>query len=102
MGLDRTVKRGPHDTRRRAAELRATLAPLKRKQTKAEAEIERISGRIAAIDSALADGSLYARDASGAQKLTRERGMLMRQRMTAEAAWIAASEAYELAQSGSR
>jgi ATP-binding cassette subfamily F protein 3 len=98
VGSDGTVKRGLHDTRRRAAELRATLAPLKREQAKAEFEIERIAGRIAAIDAALADGGLYARDANGAQKLTRERGTLMRQRLAAESAWIAASEAYELAQ----
>jgi ATP-binding cassette subfamily F protein 3 len=95
---DGTVKRGLHDTRRRAADLRATLAPLKREQALAETEIERIADRIAAIDAALADGSLYARDTSGVQKLTRERGTLMRQRMAAESAWIAASEAYELAQ----
>jgi ATP-binding cassette subfamily F protein 3 len=78
--------------------LRETLAPLKREQAKAEAEIERIAGRIAAIDAALADGGLYARGANGAQKLMRERGTLMRQRFAAESAWIAASEAYELAQ----
>ena len=95
---DGAMRRGQHDTRRRAAELRATLAPLKREQTKAESEIERITGRIAAIDAALADGRLYAHDVSGAQNLTRERRTLMRQRMEAESAWIAASEAYELAQ----
>ena len=98
MGSDGAVTRGLHDTRRRAAELRETLAPLKREQAKAEAEIERIAGRIAAIDAALADGGLYARGANGAQKLMRERGTLMRQRFAAESAWIAASEAYELAQ----
>jgi ATP-binding cassette subfamily F protein 3 len=98
MGSDGTVKRGLHDTRRRAAELRATLAPLKREQAKAEVEIDRIAGRIAAIDAALADRGLYARDANRAQKLTRERGTLMHQRLAAESAWIAASEAYELAQ----
>ena len=65
--------------------------------TKAEAEIERLAKKIAAIDTALADSALYARDATRAQALARERGELIRAREQAEAAWLAASEAYEVA-----
>ena len=86
--------------RRRAARpprLRAALAPLKKNVTKAEAEIERLSLQIAAIDAALADGGLYARNAARAQALARERGELARARSQAEEAWLAASEAYEAA-----
>jgi len=85
--------------RRQAAEQRATLAPLKKSVTKAEAEIERLSKKIATIESALADGTLYSGDAARAQALARERGELMRARDTAEAAWLEASEAYEAAAS---
>jgi ATP-binding cassette subfamily F protein 3 len=71
--------------RRQAAEQRATLAPLKKSVTKAEAEIERLSKKIATIESALADGTLYSGDAARAQALARERSDLMRARDTAEA-----------------
>jgi ATP-binding cassette subfamily F protein 3 len=71
---------------------------LKKAVTKAEAAIELISKRIAAIDRDLADGNLYQRDPTRAQALARERGGLVRAREEAEAHWLAASEAYEAAQ----
>jgi ATP-binding cassette subfamily F protein 3 len=83
--------------RRQAAEQRAALAPLKKSVAKAEAEIERLSKKIATIEGALADGTLYAGDAARAQALARERGELIRARDLAEAAWLEASEAYEAA-----
>ena len=86
------------EARRRAAEARASLSPLKRRVAEAEAEIERLTARIAAIDASLADGALYAKDAERAAALARERGVLERRRATAEAAWLAASEAHEAAQ----
>jgi ATP-binding cassette subfamily F protein 3 len=85
--------------RRQAAEQRAALAPLKKSVTKAEVEIERLSKKIATIESALADGTLYSGDAVRAQALARERGELIRARDAAEAAWLEASEAYEAAAS---
>jgi ATP-binding cassette subfamily F protein 3 len=85
--------------RRQAAEARAALAPLKKSVTKAEAEIERLARKIAAIDASLADGTLYARDAARANALARERAALERARAAAETAWVAASEAYEAASS---
>ena len=93
------------EARRLAAEARAALAPLKRKVTAAEAEIERLSRKIGEIDAALADAGLYARDPAGAQALARERSALVRLREAAEEGWLAASEAYEhgeaLAKAGS-
>jgi ATP-binding cassette subfamily F protein 3 len=87
----------PQEARRQAAELRAALAPLKKKVTRAEAEIERLTLQIATIDAALADTGLYARNQARAQTLARERGELARAREAAEAAWLQASEAYEAA-----
>ncbi|MBX9589299.1 MAG: ATP-binding cassette domain-containing protein [Hyphomonadaceae bacterium] len=88
----------PLEARRQAAERRAALAPLKKAVTKAEAEIDRLSKTIAAIDAALADSALYIRDPLKAQALARERGEAERAREAAETRWLAASEAYEAAQ----
>ena len=92
-------KQTPQEARRQAAGQRAALAPLRKSVTKAEAEIERLSKKITVIESALADGTLYAGDAARAQALARERGELIRAREDAEAAWLEASEAYEAAAS---
>jgi len=83
--------------RRQAAEQRALLAPLKQDVAKAEARVEDLSRKIAAIDAALADADLYGRDPNRAQALARERGQLQRARAETEAAWLAASEALEAA-----
>ncbi len=91
------AKQTPQEARRQAAGQRAALAPLRKSVTNAEAEIERLSKKIAVIESALADGTLYAGDAARAQALARERGELIRAREDAEAAWLEASEAYEAA-----
>ena len=88
----------PQEARRQAAESRAALAPLKKNVTRAEAEIDRLSKRILAIEQALADPTLYARDPAGAQKLARERGEVGRSREAAEAQWLNACEAYEVAE----
>jgi ATP-binding cassette subfamily F protein 3 len=90
-------KRTAQDVRRQAAEQRAALAPLKKSVTKAEAEIERLSKKITAIEGALADGTLYSGDVARAQALAREHGELIRTRDAAETAWLEASEAYEAA-----
>jgi ATP-binding cassette subfamily F protein 3 len=96
--LDRgAAKRTPHAARRQAAERRAALAPLKARIVAAEREVERIAARIAAIDVALGERELYARDPARVRTLARERSELVRARQTAEAAWLAASEAHETA-----
>jgi ATP-binding cassette subfamily F protein 3 len=86
------------DARRQAAQSRAELAPLRQTVVKAEADVERLTQRIDAIDHDLADGALYQRDPARAQVLVRERGGLIRARKQAEARWLAASEAYDAAE----
>jgi ATP-binding cassette subfamily F protein 3 len=95
---DGRARPSPQAARRQAAEVRAALLPLRRDVAKAEAEIEGLNGKIAAIDAALADGALYAKDPGRANALARERGALERARTAAETIWLAASEAYERAQ----
>ena len=97
QGRRPTARRGRR--RRTRAGRRRSRAPrwrrCRKNVTKAEAEIELLSKRIAAVDRELADGALYRRDPARAQALARERGGLIRAREDAEAAWLAASEAYE-------
>ena len=64
-------RRGQKASALQAAESRVALAPLRKNVTKAEAEIELLSKRIAAIDRDLADGGLYGRDRISAQALAR-------------------------------
>ena len=87
----------PQEARRQAAERRASVAPLKKAMVRAEAAIETINRQIGAIDAQLADATLYVRDAKRAQALARERGEHVQARDRAEEAWLAASEAYEMA-----
>jgi ATP-binding cassette subfamily F protein 3 len=96
-GANGAAKPTPQEARRLAAEQRAALAPLKKGVTAAEAEIERLTRKIAETDTVLADTALYTRDPVRAQTLARERGALERAREAAEQAWLAASEAYEAA-----
>jgi ATP-binding cassette, subfamily F, member 3 len=96
------AKQTAQDARRQAAEQRAALAPLRKSVTEAEAEIELLSKRIAAIDRDLADGGLYRRNPARAQALARERGGLIRAREDAETAWLSATETYEAAQARAR
>jgi ATP-binding cassette subfamily F protein 3 len=84
--------------RRAAAERRAELAPLKKAMQAAEKKIEQLSADIARIDAALASPDLYA-DAAKAQRLAIERGQLAKRLADAEEAWLAATSAYEEAQS---
>jgi ATP-binding cassette subfamily F protein 3 len=92
------AKATPQEARRRAADRRAQLAPLRKVVAAAESEIERISTQIGAIDRLLADTTLYTRDPARAQALARERGELERARATAEMSWLKACEKYEAAE----
>ena len=87
-----------HEARRRAAEVRAALAPLREQQNKAEAAIARIAEEIASIDALLAGGHSSGRDGGSTQRLLKQRSNLVRKRAAAEAAWLAAGEACERAQ----
>ena len=96
-GNDGRSRPSAQAARRQAAEQRAALAPLKQEVAKAEAKIEELNRQIAGIEMALADSAIYAREPTQAQALARQRGALIEARAHAEAAWFAASEAYEAA-----
>ena len=96
-GNDGRSRPSAQAARRQAAEQRAALAPLKQEVAKAEAKIEELSRQIAGVEMALADSAIYAREPTQAQALARQRGALIEARAHAEAAWFAASEAYEAA-----
>jgi ATP-binding cassette subfamily F protein 3 len=85
------------DQRREAALRRAERSPLKRAVEAAEKRIARLNDEIAALDRLLADPSLYGGNPERAQSAARDRGQLLKERETAEAAWLEASEAYEAA-----
>jgi ATP-binding cassette subfamily F protein 3 len=88
------------ELRRAAADRRAELAPLKRAMQVAEKSVERFHSEIAKLDAALADGAIYTSDPAKAQKLALDRGLLVKRLAEAEDVWLAASEAFELAESG--
>ncbi|MFT7575223.1 MAG: ATP-binding cassette subfamily F protein 3 [Alphaproteobacteria bacterium] len=90
-GIDRT------EQRRKAAELRAQLAPLRKKMQQAERAVEKAQAQIAQLDAVLADPTIYADDGARAQQVTRERGALTKQLEDLEAAWLQATDTYEAA-----
>jgi ATP-binding cassette subfamily F protein 3 len=87
------------DQRRQAAERRHGLAPLKKAVEAEEKRIAELQRRITALDQKLGDEALYLKEPQKAAQLSRERGELARALSHAEEAWLAASEAYEAAQS---
>ena len=92
---DAKVKRS--DQRRDAAERRKELAPLRKVVQAAEKRLEALNADIARLDAALADPALYVRDAAKAQQLSMDRGQQAKALTLAEEAWLAATEAFELA-----
>jgi ATP-binding cassette subfamily F protein 3 len=71
--------------------------PLKQRIAEAEAEIERINGIIAKIDSALALPDLFRRDPKQAAQLTKARAGAESALQRAEEAWLEASSQYDQA-----
>ena len=69
--------------------------PLKQKISDAEAEIARINGIIAKIDSALALPDLFKRDPKQAAQLTQARAGAESALQRAEEEWLAASSQYD-------
>jgi len=78
-----------------SADRRTELAPLRKRMQDEEKHIEQIGVKIAALDKALGDAGLYARDPDKAQGLVRERANLAKSLARAEAAWLEANETYE-------
>ena len=91
------AKVNPQEARRRAAEQRTQLAPLKKQLFDAELKVTRLTASIARIDAALGDTQLYAREPAKAKALTLERGQMARLLEDAEQQWFEISETYEAA-----
>jgi ATP-binding cassette subfamily F protein 3 len=69
--------------------------PLKQRISDAEAEITRINGIIAKIDTALALPDLFKRDPKQAAQLSKARAGAANALLQAEEAWLAASSQHE-------
>ncbi len=85
------------DVRRAAAEKRAETAPLRQRVKKAEAQIEKLTRDLAALDEKLADGDLFTRDAAKAAELAKTRSDTADALAAAEEEWLVASAALETA-----
>src|SRR6202522_513154 len=83
---------GRHKPQRNRSEKRA---PLKQRISDAEAEITRINGIIAKIDSALALPDLFQRDPKQAAQLSKARAGAANALQQAEEAWLTASSQYD-------
>jgi ATP-binding cassette, subfamily F, member 3 len=91
--------RGRGEIRRAAAEKRVELAPLRRRIAEAESAVKRHGQEIAAIDAALAEPGLFARDPGRAAVLAKGRAEAASALARAEDDWLEASAAFEAAMS---
>ncbi|HEY4404133.1 MAG TPA: ATP-binding cassette domain-containing protein [Xanthobacteraceae bacterium] len=91
--------RGRVEIRRAAAEKRTELAPLRRRIAQAETAVKRHGQEIAAIDAALAEPGLFARDPARAAMLAKGRADAVNALARAEDDWLEASAAFESAMS---
>jgi ATP-binding cassette subfamily F protein 3 len=87
------------DQRRAAAELRAALAPLKRKVDNAEKLIARLTRERQALEIKIADPELYNGPADNVTKLQKDLGDIQKKLSAAEETWMEAHEALEAAES---
>ncbi len=85
------------DERRAAADLRAQLAPLRRKAQQAEKLLEKLLADKAGLEGQLADPALYRGPAEAVTRLRRQLAETERAVADAEAAWLAAHEELEAA-----
>ena len=87
------------DQRRTEAERRARLKPLTDRVKKATESLERIEGKLAEVEAALADPAIYRAENKGElQDLLRRQGELNARRAELETEWTAAEEALGAAQ----
>ncbi len=80
------------DERRRSAERREKLAPVRKKIKECESLIDDLGGKIAAIDRRLADSGLYQRDPDEATRLAQLRAQRAGKLEQAEEIWLELSE----------
>ncbi len=88
---------GKAEDRRRRAEARAALSPLRKRARAAEARLESLNAEKAALHTKLADPTLYNRPGGDVADLTRRAAEIDRAIEAAEAEWLAAQEAIEAA-----
>jgi ATP-binding cassette, subfamily F, member 3 len=81
--------------RRESAARRLEVKPLRDETLAAEQDISELTRKIADIDAALAQTSLYSHDPAKGTDLARRRAVAARALAEAEARWLAAFEAYE-------
>jgi ATP-binding cassette, subfamily F, member 3 len=94
---DRDANEGGNGRDKPARAKNEKRVPLKQKISEAEAEIERISGIIAKIDTALALPDLFKRDPKQAAQLGKARAAATGALQRAEEAWLSASAQYDAA-----
>ncbi|HEV2602695.1 MAG TPA: ABC-F family ATP-binding cassette domain-containing protein [Microvirga sp.] len=85
------------DERRAAAERRVALAPLRKRLETLEARMTKLSDAIAKIDTALADGTAFQKDAAKATELSRMRAEAAAQLAGVEEEWLMLSGEIEAA-----
>jgi ATP-binding cassette, subfamily F, member 3 len=85
------------EQRRKAAEMRAQLAPLRKRMQQAESAVSNLQKKIDTIDTELADPDIYTSDSARAKDLVRERGTMAKQLEELELAWLQAADDYETA-----
>jgi ATP-binding cassette, subfamily F, member 3 len=88
------------DERRAAADLRASLAPLRKAAQEAEKRLEKLGREKLRLEAQLADPVLYDGPAQQVAAVQRELGDVEKSLAAAEEAWLDAHEALEAAQAG--
>lgn len=85
------------DERRAAAELRVALAPLRKRLEAVEARMKKLGDVIVKVDTALADGTAFLKDATKASELSRMRADAADALARAEEEWLEISGKIESA-----
>ena len=95
----KTPKLTKAEERKASADRRARVTPLKKAADDLEKRVSKLQGDIAKFEAALNAPDLYEKEASHVTALTKQRADAQKQLEAAEAAWLAAAEAYETARS---
>jgi ATP-binding cassette subfamily F protein 3 len=82
--------------RRASADLRARLAPLRKQAAEAEKRVHRLQAECNALETMLADPSLYERGGGAVAQAQKELGEVQAKLTSAEETWLAALEELEL------
>ena len=96
----RSARPSKRDERRQRAQARAASSHLRAAVKKAEAELDRLHERRVAIDTALADTTLYADNPDRAVTLNQEKSEIDKKISDVEALWLEAQEELESAGAG--